>query len=64
MIRNFVNESNVPRKLIPKFKGPYKVTKVLRNNRYVLEDPDNYQHKQIPYKGVWEAKNIKRLIKS
>lgn len=38
LIRNFDNTPGASKKLIPQFKGPYRVTKCLRNNRYVIAD--------------------------
>lgn len=38
MIRNFVNQPGISRKLLPKFKGSYRVHKVLFKNRYVITD--------------------------
>lgn len=59
LIKNFDSTVGVSRKLIPKFKGPYKISKVLRNDRYVLEDVEGFQQSRIPYKGVWAAANIR-----
>lgn len=59
MIKNFDSTAGVSRKLIPKFKGPYKVSKVLRNDRYVLEDVEGFQQSRIPYVGVWAVANIR-----
>lgn len=59
VIKNYDCNTGVARKLIPKYKGPYKITKVLDNDRYVLEDVDGFQQTQIPYRGIWAAQNIK-----
>lgn len=59
VIKNFDCNTGVARKLIPKYKGPYKITKVLDNDRYVLEDVEGFQQTQIPYRGIWAAQNIK-----
>jgi len=58
-IRNFDSTPGAPKKLIPAFKGPYEVTEVLENDRYVVEDVENSQTSQRPYRGTWEAKNIR-----
>jgi len=62
MIKNFDSHVGVSKKLIPKFKGPYRVTKVLRNDRYVLEDVEGFQQSRLPYKGVWAVATIRPWI--
>ncbi|CAK9816459.1 Pro-Pol polyprotein [Anthophora plagiata] len=57
MLRNFVNVSDSS-KLLPQFKGPYEVAKVLRNDRYVIKDIDGFQVTQMPYKGTWAVWNM------
>lgn len=64
LIRNFDNTPGVSKKLIPQFKGPYKVTKCLRNNRYVVADVKGFQNTRKPYVGVWEAHNMRPWIKT
>lgn len=59
VVKNFDCSVGANRKLIPKYKGPYKITKVLENDRYILEDVDGFQQTQIPYKGIWSTQNIK-----
>lgn len=63
MVTNFDSHAGISRKLIPKFRGPYRVSKVLRNDRYLLEDVENFQQSRTPYKGVWAAANIKPWFK-
>ncbi|XP_011705725.1 PREDICTED: uncharacterized protein LOC105460929 [Wasmannia auropunctata] len=58
-IRNFDNTPGAPKKLIPKFKGPYEIAEVLKNDRYIVKDIENSQTSQRPYKGIWETNNIK-----
>ena len=62
MVKNFDSTAGVSRKLIPKFKGPYRICRALRNDRYVLEDIENFQHARNPYKGVWAVNNIRPWI--
>ena len=59
MVRNYDATVGASKKLIPRFKGPYEVTKVMRNDRYVLQDVENFQVTQKPYIGTWEACNMK-----
>lgn len=59
MVRNFDSTSGVSKKLLSQFKGPYEVTKVLRNNRYLISNIEGLQNIQRPYTGVWEASNMR-----
>lgn len=59
VIRNFDSTVGSARKLIPQYKGPYRVIKKLRNDRYVLSDLENFQVTQKPYVGTWEVSNMK-----
>lgn len=62
MIRNYDSTPGAPQKLIPRFKGPYQIDRVLRNDHYVLKDVEGFQLSQVPYKGTWEAKNMRPWI--
>lgn len=59
VIKNVDTTVGTNKKLLPKFKGPYAIHKVLPNDRYVIRDIENCQITQIPYNGVVEACNIK-----
>lgn len=59
MFRNTDTTSNVNKKLIPKFKGPYIIKNVLPNDRYVLGDVDGFQLTQIPFSTVADPANLK-----
>lgn len=59
MIGNVNTQSGVSSKLVPKYKGPYRITRMLENDRYVVEDVEGFQQTQIPYKGTWSATNLK-----
>jgi hypothetical protein len=63
MLRNFDSTSGVSKKMIPVFKGPYIVKKVLRNDRYLIGDIEGFQNTQKKYQGVWEAKNMRQWLK-
>jgi len=53
MIKHFVSSSGVSRNLVPKFKRPYKISKALRNDRYLIENADDFRKSRKPSKGVW-----------
>jgi hypothetical protein len=59
MIKNFDNSPDVSQKMISRFKGPYQVDRVLRNDRYVIKDIEGSQLSQTPYRGTWEAANMR-----
>lgn len=52
MLANFDCTPGINKKLLPKYRGPYCVTKVLPNDRYIVEDIDNWQITQRPYQGI------------
>lgn len=51
--------SGQSKKLLPKFAGPFVVTKVLDHDRYVVEDLPGARRTQKPYKGVVAIDKIK-----
>lgn len=53
MVRNFDSHTGVSRKLIPKLRGPFRVSRVLRSDRYLLKDIEGFQQSRNPYRGVW-----------
>lgn len=59
MIKNFDNSPGVSQKLVPKFKGPYEIDRVLRNDRYIIKDVEGFQLSRTPYQGTWEASNMR-----
>lgn len=62
MIRNFDSTPGSNKKLLPQFRGPYKISKILRNNRYIVTDPPGCQNTQRPYVGTWDVGNIRPWI--
>ncbi|XP_011859081.1 PREDICTED: uncharacterized protein K02A2.6-like [Vollenhovia emeryi] len=51
-IRNVETAAGINKKLIPKYKGPYVIKKVLDHDRYVVVDIEGFQLTQRPYMGV------------
>lgn len=64
VIRNVDTTVGTNKKLIPKYRGPYKFHRVLRNDRYVIRDIETCQMTQIPYHGVLEAARLKPCTKA
>lgn len=60
VIRNVDTTIGTNKKFVPKYKGPYRIHKVLPNDRYVIRDIENAQISQIPYDGIVEACRLKR----
>ena len=63
MIKNIDNTVGVNKKLIPQFKGPYTVSKVLERDRYVIKDIDEFQITQLPYDGIISTDRLKPYLK-
>lgn len=59
MIRNFDSTPGVSKKLIPQFRGPYEIKKILGNDRYLLADLPGFQNAQKLYTGIWAASNMR-----
>lgn len=49
-------------KLVPKWKGPFRITKVLENDRYEVGDIPGSTRSRIPYSGVYAAEHLKRWV--
>lgn len=62
VIRNVDTTAGTNKKLIPKFRGPYVVHKILPNDRYVIKDIENCQITQLPYDGIVEAARMRKWI--
>lgn len=52
VISNVENLPGLNKKLIPEYKGPYRVDAVLENDRYAITDIEGFQVSNMPYKGV------------
>lgn len=59
VIKNYDIHSGYNRKLLPKYKGPYVIKKVLDNDRYIVGDMDGFQITQIPFETVCEPAQMK-----
>lgn len=59
VIRNVDVTAGTNKKLIPTYRGPYVVHKVLPNDRYVIRDVENCQLTQRPYDNCIEAARIR-----
>lgn len=64
VIRHIDTTAGRNKKLLPKYRGPYVIHKILPNDRYVVRDIENCQVTQIPYDGVVEAARIRRWLSS
>lgn len=62
VIRNVDNTPGTNKKFLPTFRGPYRIFKVLGNDRYVIRDVENCQRTQIPYDGVLDASRLKKWV--
>lgn len=47
------------KKLLAKFKGPYRIKTVLPNDRYIVEDIEGFQNTQIPFTVIFDSTNLK-----
>lgn len=63
VIANTDTTAGVNKKLIPKYKGPYVVSKVLDSDRYVISDVPGFQLTQIPYTGIVSADRMKHWVR-
>lgn len=59
MIKNVVTTPGINKKLLAKYRGPYKVKKVLSNDRYVIGDIEGLQLTRLPYKGISSPSNMR-----
>lgn len=61
MIPNYhIPASGKSRKLCPKFKGPFKISAVLQNDRYEISSIDG--HSKRKYKSIYPADSIKKWV--
>jgi len=63
MIKNVDVTVGQNKKLIPKFRGPYVVKKILDQDRYIVSDIEGFQLTQRPYEGIVGPDRMKRWIR-
>ena len=59
MIKHVNTISGINHKLLPKYRGPYEIRKILENDRYLIKDITGMQLSRLPYTGVCAAANMK-----
>ncbi|KAK9739907.1 Integrase zinc binding domain [Popillia japonica] len=59
MIVNTDVTPGVNKKLLPKYRGPYKIDKVLGNDRYLISDIEGFQLTRIPFSGIYESSRMR-----
>lgn len=62
VMRNVDVTIGTNKKLIPTYRGPYTVHKILPNDRYVIRDVENCQLTQRPYDNIVEAARLKLWV--
>ncbi|CAK9805840.1 hypothetical protein ANTPLA_LOCUS4683 [Anthophora plagiata] len=62
VIKNVDVTPGINKKLLPKFRGPYQISKVLDKNRYVIRDPEGQQLTQLPFEGICSPENMRLWI--
>ncbi|CAD7093720.1 unnamed protein product [Hermetia illucens] len=59
VITNVAPSTGFSRKLEPRYRGPYVISKVLRFDRYVVEDIEGLQRRQRRFNSVFHAEHLK-----
>lgn len=63
LIRDTVVKPGENAKLKPKYKGPYRITKNLGCDHYVIKDIEGFNHTSRPFDSILPANRIKPWIK-
>ncbi|KAJ8914430.1 hypothetical protein NQ315_017526 [Exocentrus adspersus] len=63
LVRSEAPSTGDSRKLVPKYKGPYEVVKVLDNDRYLIQDIEGEQQSARFYKGIVAVDRLKLVPK-
>ncbi|XP_039227284.1 uncharacterized protein LOC120320788 [Drosophila yakuba] len=61
-IRNVDTTAGINKKFAPKYRGPYRISRVFDNDRYEVVDIDDCQLTQLPFRGVLEPARLKPWI--
>nr|XP_015833859.1 PREDICTED: uncharacterized protein LOC107397616 [Tribolium castaneum] len=64
VIKNVDVSVGINKKLIPKFRGPYMVSEIYSNDRYLLKDIPGFQHTQVPFSGVYDTSRMRPWLSS
>lgn len=64
LVRSEAPSTGESRKLVPKYKGPYEVVKVLDNDRYLVQDIEGEQQSGRFYKAIVAVDRLKLVPKS
>ena len=62
-LERFSPSTDESRKLEPKKRGPYEITKVLRNDRYAVEDVEGEKQSNKRYQGVISVDRLEWIPK-
>ena len=62
MITNVDTTIGVNKKLVPKYRGPYQVKKIIGNDRYLLTDVPGFQVTQKCFEGIFDSSRMKPWI--
>lgn len=63
LIRDLQPKPGENKKLKPSYKGPYVVTRKLKNNRYVVEDIPGFNITARPYNSILSSDKLKPWVK-
>jgi hypothetical protein len=63
LIKSLHSKPGVNQKLVPKFKGPYRIKAVLNKNRYVVTDIPGYNLSSKPFNTILSPDKIKPWIR-